>query len=373
MIYILYSADYELYLGGVSLPEEAVLIQPTQQLLATCDRLGIPLTLFADMACLWRYRELGQERFPALAEAQLVDAAKRHHDVQTHLHPHWAYTHFQDGAFVFPPKKYLLGTLDPDPQERFRLTCHWLQRASDELTRLIRPHVPDYRCLAFRAGGYGLQPEERMILKALRQTGYRIDSSIIPNARFVTNVQQVDFTQLPKQPNYWLNETHGLTTPVAPGDGLFEIPIAASTLNWRDRLIIHGPEAIRQFWLTLWGRSVAMPTRGYPCNLSEAVVPSSRLKHAYWRAQARMATRFVRLELGSDPRALLTCLQRYLDALPEVGEEMPIFLSLNCHPKGLHQAQLDGLTQFHVALKRRYRTGVQAITFQQAWEKISGA
>ncbi|MBF0128091.1 MAG: hypothetical protein HQM02_12890, partial [Magnetococcales bacterium] len=89
MLYILYSADYELYLGSNLQPEEEVLIQPTGRLLATCDRLHIPLTLFADLACLWRYRELGSTRFPDSAEAQLQNAIQRRHDVQTHLHPHW--------------------------------------------------------------------------------------------------------------------------------------------------------------------------------------------------------------------------------------------------------------------------------------------
>ncbi|MBF0438271.1 MAG: hypothetical protein HQL93_04025, partial [Magnetococcales bacterium] len=121
MIYILYSADYELYLGGNSQSEEEVLIHPTQQLLATCDRINIPLTLFADIACLWRYRELGLEQFPEQAEAQLQDAARRHHDIQTHLHPHWAFTHLEENRFLFDPATYRLGTLSPDPAERFRL------------------------------------------------------------------------------------------------------------------------------------------------------------------------------------------------------------------------------------------------------------
>ena len=36
MIYVLYSADHELYLGKNNCPEEEVLIDPTYELMDTC-------------------------------------------------------------------------------------------------------------------------------------------------------------------------------------------------------------------------------------------------------------------------------------------------------------------------------------------------
>lgn len=371
MIYILYSADYELYLGGLSRSEEEVLIQPTEQLLATCERLAIPLTLFADMACLWRYQELGKEHFPAMASAQLLDAACRHHDIQTHLHPHWGFTSFQEGRFLFDADKYLLGTVDPDPKQRFHLTQQWLQRASDSLTSLIQPHIPTYRCLAFRAGGYGLQPDDKMILKALLATGYRIDSSIIPGWQMTTNVQQIDFTQVPNQPNYWLSEEGGLTTPAPWGTGIFAIPIGACTLNTWDRLTLNGPAAVRMAWATLKNQPQNPPSRGQPCNLPPDIQPRSRWQHAYWRAQSQLATRFIRLELGTNPKTLLSCLHHYLEKYQQQEATTPIFLSLNCHPKGLHQPHLEALERFQAGLIHQYQGNIQAITFQQAWNLIS--
>lgn len=369
MIHILYSADYELYLGGLCLPEEEVLIHPTEHLLATCDRLGIPLTLFADMACLWRYRELGLDHFPTRAETQLQNATQRGHDVQTHLHPHWAFTRFEGQHFHFNNKHYLLGTVDPDPAVRLALTKTWLQRAANSLTQLIAPLVPSYQCVAFRAGGYGLQPDTPMILKALQETGYRIDSSIIPGARMTTNVQQVDFTQLPTLPNYWLSEQQGLSYPAPPGTGLFEIPMAACPLTRRDRLILQTPEAARQSWAILRGIPPT-PPRGHPCNTpSSTPLPGTRWHHAYWRAQALMNVNFLRLELGTNPKTLLTCVRRYLEKYYKSSDET-IFFALNCHPKGIHQTHLDTLASFHAALTRHYQHDIQAITFQQAWQII---
>ena len=67
-LYILYSADYELFLGGNYCDEKEVLIDPAQDLLERCRALNIPLTLFADTASILRYREQNIPGFPTLAE-----------------------------------------------------------------------------------------------------------------------------------------------------------------------------------------------------------------------------------------------------------------------------------------------------------------
>ncbi|MBF0339698.1 MAG: hypothetical protein HQL95_01880 [Magnetococcales bacterium] len=365
MLYLLYSADYELYLGRNHQPEEAVLIQPTAALLATCEQLAIPLTLFADVACLWRYRELGRKDFPARAEAQLVTALQRGHDVQTHLHPHWSQTRMVDGCFHFDPRHYRLGTWSEDPEERFRNTSAWLRQAADYLTTLLRPHDPGYRCLAFRAGGYGLQPDEKMILQALLDTGYRIDSSIIPGARLTSAVQQVDFTRLPDSGNFWIDPAHGLDRPAPEGQGLFEIPIAAGRFDPWQRLMIRGPEAVEQAAAILLDRAPP-PLRGEPCHLPPPPPPARSWKRAYWRARAVLASDFQRLELGANPRSLLACLERHLEAAPR----KTLFLSMNIHPKGVHPTHLKTLTRFHHTLAARLGDQFQAITFQQAWERL---
>ncbi|MBF0212069.1 MAG: hypothetical protein HQM00_00750 [Magnetococcales bacterium] len=367
MIYILYSADYELYLGALSQPEAEVLIRPTEQLLATCHRLTIPLTLFADLACFWRYRELGLDHFPQQAEAQLVEAIRQGHDVQTHLHPHWFRTRIENRRFLFAPEHYLLGTFSPDPDERLQLTCSWLQRAAHHLTALLTPHAPGYRCLAFRAGGYGLQPEASMILQALVACGYRIDSSIIPGARIVTGVQQVDFTHLPGAGHYWIDAASGLDRRAEPGSGICEIPIAAHRFGSRERLAVRLPEALRQGWRLLTDTHPP-PSRGTACNLPpESGHPAHRWKQAYWRAHAILSNDFQRLELGTDLRALLACFEGHVRAC---RREQPgaIFLSMNIHPKGIQPAHLDTLIRFHRRVMQEHPGRIRAITFQQAWQ-----
>ena len=82
MIYILYSDDYEVPLGGNYAQEKDIVIDTTKQVLSTCDTMGIPITLFCDLVCLWRYRELGLSEFPNLIDLQLKSAIEKGNDVQ---------------------------------------------------------------------------------------------------------------------------------------------------------------------------------------------------------------------------------------------------------------------------------------------------
>src|SRR5581483_1985547 len=91
------------------------MVEPTRALLDTCESIGVPMSLFCDVACLWRYREDGDEAFPAAVEDQLRDAIRRGHDVQAHLHPHWLHARRENGGWAAPLDTFLVGSLD-DPR-----------------------------------------------------------------------------------------------------------------------------------------------------------------------------------------------------------------------------------------------------------------
>jgi hypothetical protein len=367
-LYLLHSADYELYLGGSHLSEQELLIDPTKKLLDCYDSLGIPTTLFVDVACLWRYRELGLDHFPDQVEEQLRDAVGRGHDVQSHLHPHWMSTRFKGGNYFFEPVKYLLGTQHEDLKECSALIREMLQRAKEMLTQLLQPVDGAYSCLAFRAGGYGLQPREQTILKILAELGYKIDSSIIPGGQFNSLMQQVDFSQVPNRANYWLSHSQGLSREAQEGEGLFEIPIPSFNAQGWDRLRVNGPEAIRRGWQILRGEDMNQPRRGRPCTIPEAAPQISRLKACYWAMDSRLKKSFHYLELGQDHRLLLNCVQNYLK--PFLSGSKPIFFSLNCHPKGLDEGSLRTLRRFHSELTTLYDGEVKCITYQEAGQII---
>ena len=92
MIYLLYSGDYEVFMGGNYKPESEILIEPTDLAMDVFESIEAPVTFFADLLCLWRYRELGFDKFPDQVDEQLRQVIRRGHDVQMHIHPHWPKT-----------------------------------------------------------------------------------------------------------------------------------------------------------------------------------------------------------------------------------------------------------------------------------------
>ncbi|MBF0371105.1 MAG: hypothetical protein HQL52_16770 [Magnetococcales bacterium] len=368
MIHLLYSADYELYLGGNHLPETEVLIPPTDRLLQTCKTLQIPLTLFVDNASLWRHRQWGADHFVEAAENQLRQAITQGHDVQAHLHPHWLETERAGHSYRFDPKSYLLGHLDPDPELCELKIKGLLDRSVEYFTQLLSPLSADYRCIAFRAGGYGLQPRENILLKALQESGFRIDSSIIPGRTIQNPYQQVDFSQVPNQANYWLSEQSGLSKPAPKGKGLFEIPIPSYHMPDGEAGSINRSEAIQQAARILLTGASGPPPRGVPCNAPPQAPRVGRLKQAWWRWHALLKRRHLHLELSTDANAMLRCLTGYLEPFDPARED--IYLSLNSHPKGVTSRHLTALKHFHQKIQHHFGHNLQAITFQEAARRI---
>jgi hypothetical protein len=312
---ILYSADYELYLGENLLPEVEVLVEPTAALLAACEAAGVPITLFCDVACLWRYREVGDDVFPDAVEEQLRDAIERGHDVQAHLHPHWLHAIREDGRWSAPLDTFLVGALD-DP-------APLLARAAEYLNGLLRPVDPAYACIAFRAGNYGVQPAAERVYAALRETGYRVDSSVVPGMVLLNEVNRVDFRGWPERSG--------------PLHGIYEVPVASARF---------GPaEAVRR---RLGRRPAGRKPRGLTIQATSARGPSLRSR----------LFRLDPLELGPDVRRLKAITERYLR---RVGTDVDF--SFSCHPKTLGEPELEALLAYHDWLAGAY--DVEAVVFRR--------
>jgi hypothetical protein len=313
---ILYSADYELYLGENFLPEVEVLVEPTTALLAACERMRVPLTLFCDVACLWRYRDEGDDSFPEAVEAQLKGALGRGHDVQAHIHPHWLHARRENGRWHAPPDTFALGALeDPAPL---------LARAKAYLEELLQPVDPSYSCIAFRAGCYGIQPGFQRLFAALRETGYEVDSSIVPGLVLRNEISRVDFR------GWRWPEKSGLVYDV------YEVPIATARFG--------PPDALFR-WLN---RPAPRELRG------RTIQAASGVKAPFLSGLFRLYP----LELGRNTRRLEKITRRYLR---RVGKDVEFALS--CHPKAVDEPELDALAAYHDWLRRSY--DVEALTFRE--------
>ena len=88
--------------------------------------------------------------------------------------------------------------------------------------------MPKYRCVAYRAGGFGIQPEGDLF-KALLNAGIVIDSSVNPHLYSLNTVNSYDFRNVPNVLNWRIDPKKGLS--VAAENGLLEIPIATAQLR----------------------------------------------------------------------------------------------------------------------------------------------
>lgn len=365
MIYIMYSDDYEVFLGGNYALEKDIVIESTDRVLSTCESVNVPMTLFCDLLSIWRYRELGYDDFPNLVDLQLKAAVKKGHDVQAHIHPHWLETKIVKDTqgfsrYEFDLSKFLIGNWYPGDQASLEQFCSDLfKRSKQYLENLLRPIVPGYYCIAYRAGGYGIQPNTKEIIKALVNNGYLIDSSIVPGMVLSSNVNRIDFLKVPDKGNYFLSPEHGLDQ--VENNGIFEVPLV--TLRYgKDRWTIakNFPSRVATYLRNAYTSS--SKDQGYGIQSTEK---GSGLRLIF-RELDRLVHPFWQLELRAD-----ATVQMMLDAVKNYvkmyhNQQTDLFFAFSIHSKHMHPNILNKLGEFHIRLQRLYGNQLKAITYQEA-------
>lgn len=364
----LFSADYELHLGANFVPEREVLIEPTAQLLAACAAIGVPMTLFTDVASIWRYREVvPASTFPDDVEAQLNFAVTYGHDVQLHLHPHWLTSQFDGSRWHPDATRYKLADLGFErPTSLGQPTAGALiRRGKSYLVDLLRPSRSDYDCVAFRAGGYAIQPGEREIFRALIAAGIRIDSSVVPGLRYASNVNAIDFERLPDGINYFLDGEAGLAA--ASTGGLFEVPIPAYCEALGETL---ARRARRLPALAAKEVEIRMNRLGQARPRGRGIQNTSVARRLYDRFLARETFMLELSGAALDPRRLIEGTLQFLRL--RVGAAGRVYVSPSCHPKDVFPRTLEGVREYWSGI-RAALPKARAITFSQAAQEIAAA
>lgn len=220
-IKLMLSFDHELSLGGAK-SYDTNLFEPTSQLLRLADQLDVPLVFFTDIWSAIRFREWDQSGFYDPYRTQIEDTIRRGHDVQLHIHSHWVdSTH--DGESFSPSKRYRLADFVDEPAPNNIPGI--IRRGFEELTKICRTADENYECIAYRGGGFNLEPETDTILTSLLNLGVVIDSTIAKGMQYHSPVNSVDYRQMPTAAN-WFISPRGKLSDVYD-HGVFEVPIAA--------------------------------------------------------------------------------------------------------------------------------------------------
>ena len=113
---IILTIDYELFLGKETGSVKECMIEPTEKLALILEKNGSKMTVFWDILHYYRllelennYSELKQDRI--LIEEQILDLARRGHDIQLHLHPHWLDAKYENSKWNFNYERFKLHNL----------------------------------------------------------------------------------------------------------------------------------------------------------------------------------------------------------------------------------------------------------------------
>jgi len=231
MIELIISIDYELF-GNGSGDVQRDVVEPTDRLLAICDRHGAKLTIMFEMGQYWAMKEVDESLqrdlgySPADAmERQIQRAVASGHDVQLHLHPQWIGAEYRDGLWHLDFNQIRVSDLGIGDDSAPSSLQAVFQRGKETLEGLLRPVDADYECGVFRAGGFYVEPAARVIA-ALRGAGLCADSSVVPGYA-ADEPLPIDFRGAPAGAGYWWTSGRSVTERGADGEGVLEFPLYA--------------------------------------------------------------------------------------------------------------------------------------------------
>lgn len=165
--------DYETWQPippGKEINWEKDIFTPTKRFLEACE--GVPLTFMVEMG---EYFYL-KKHLPPIAlqmEEQWKEIIRQGHDIQLHLHPSWLPDY---GAKEENGEWHWDHSID-NPHDFPGDLKGLIRKCKETLETLLKPIKPSYQVVAFRSGGYRVQPFQRLY-DALVENGIFCDSSV---------------------------------------------------------------------------------------------------------------------------------------------------------------------------------------------------
>lgn len=234
--YILFTFDYELFLGRKSGSVQKCLIEPTKRLLSIFDHYKIYNALFfIDTAYLMRLEQIAEQNINARKDLfditnQLKKILEKGHYIYPHLHPHWLDADYDENTNEWSLNnlsKYRFGNLTSEQQnEIFSNSMRILSAITTEIK-------PEYPINAYRAGGWSIQPFS-VFEPYFDKFNIKYDFSVMPGKFQFTNAQYYDFRKISAGNAYRFSNSIENYDP----DGRFtELPITTMTLPGHARLL----------------------------------------------------------------------------------------------------------------------------------------
>lgn len=230
MLNICLSFDYELFFGKNFLSDEEVLFRPTGKIMDALKKCGVSGTFFADVCSIEQHKKYGKTSYIEGFTEQIQEMEHQNLDVQLHIHPNWLCSEWMDGEWKFDLDSYRIHYFGFDKSKLINADSI-IKNGISFLNQALIPVNKNYKCCAYRAGGFSIQPH-RDLVKVLLNNGIFIDSSIAPHLKSTSQTNYYDFSNPPKRWNWWLASdvdwNHaGSMSPAS----LYEVPVGTSSKN----------------------------------------------------------------------------------------------------------------------------------------------
>lgn len=230
MLYLCLTFDYELFLGKNHTTEKEILFDPAAKLARMLSDEEISATFFADICSAIQYQKAGRNEYVEEFEKQLQELYGEGHDIQLHIHPHWLKAVYTAGEWKYADRDYRIHSYGFDRREENN-AYDILRVGIDRLNTILNKVDSRYQCIAYRAGGFALQPH-RELVKALYDNGIRVDSSVAPHLLSESNMNSYDYENRHIQSNWWISPDYEWWENAAgASEAVFEIPIATENKN----------------------------------------------------------------------------------------------------------------------------------------------
>lgn len=223
---IILSIDYEIF-GDGSGCMNSCMVKPLNNMISLCSQYDALLSIFAETMEIQALQNSKLHKTETdLVCQQLQDASKSGHDVQLHLHPQWQGASFSNGQLnPLNAEKWRFANLNKDEQIQL------IKEGKAWLEKLISPVCTDYQCVAFRAGGWCIQPSHS-IVESLHKTGIAIDSTVAPGAKNNSEADWFNFSKAPELA-HWKIDGDVLEPAL---NGIYELPITTSKIGFFNHL-----------------------------------------------------------------------------------------------------------------------------------------
>jgi hypothetical protein len=339
MLYINLSFDHELFLGENFVTEKEIVIDTTDRLLSLLEKHKVSGTFFTDVCSIIRYTELGMYEFPELMKDQLKRLVRSGQDVQLHIHSNWLKSDYKDGKWIFDTDSYRVQYFDLENKEK---NNNWtmeriIKEGKELLESILKSEWSDYSCIAYRAGGFCIQPEEELISNLI-ENGIVIDSSVAPGISSPnSNVNSYDFRKTPRNVmNWYISPSGGIeqNTDINEKQKIFEVPIGTAKRN-----IIS--------WVLTKNKNInTRPLRGSFISYKDAKIEEIHSKkiNIINRLRQFSSTPAVLSLDYYDAKVLVNLIKQIYKKYK--CDKNDVYISVICHPKLVNDELIDNMERF---------------------------